>query len=238
PIAGAEVLVASETPAGPVHFASHAGPTDAEGRFRVAGLPPRRAVAAARRPGDPWMVGELAPAAQEYVLRLPSAHTLTVVVKDQDGVPVDGARLQVTPGRKDYNAVGMAMWGAVRPLALDDRLRREPEGRLVVENVPPGRYVLVVAADGHAATAEDLHVEGDLEKAIPLGPERGFDVEVVDARGDPVRFAAVWAMGRGAGAFPDVPVHAGRTDAEGRLRVSSVSASEVRLTATHPAFGN
>jgi hypothetical protein len=241
PIAGAEVLVASKTQTIPVHFASFSPVTDAEGTFELGGFPPGDVlVAARRRSGEPWVVAEAQPVVRDLVVKLPSVRTLTLDVVDANGDRVAGPRLQLTPGSTRDGSLEQTMWGVLTPLDLKGRRSEDEEGKVLLTDVPKGRYTLLVDSPAHATAGLDVDLtEKSQEVRVELRPRVQFDVLTVDAEGLPVAGADVFTRATGPRPrMPEAPIHVGTTGDDGTRTVDQVSASEVYVTASHPAFGN
>lgn len=241
PIAGAQVLVAARTMTFPVHFASFAEPTNEEGIFELGGFPPGEVLVAARRDrGEPWVVTEAQPVTKDLVVKLPSVRTLTLEIVDASGDAIDDPRLQLTPGSPDEGSLEQAMWGVTSPLDLTRKRSRDEDGRIVIQDLPKGKYTLLAATEQHATTALAIDVtERSQELRVELRPKLRFTVRAVDPQGAPVAGAAVYARAEGARPrVPEAPIHVGTTGENGELVVDQVSATEVAVTASHPAFGN
>lgn len=238
PIAGAEVLVATRSTAAPLHFASYAQATDAEGKFTMAGMPAGDIVVAARRArGDGWTFADPQPVARDVVIRLPSILTLTLRILDGDNRAVADPRVQLLPGEDDEAAIGMSMWGFNTPVPLADKTARGEHGELIVTGLQRGAYVLLADSPKHAAGSMELKLDADRTVDLVLAPKAGFDVKVERPDGGAAAGAEVFAHARGSDAIPDAPVHAGRVADDGTLRVDCVSGKEVALSARHPAYG-
>jgi protocatechuate 3,4-dioxygenase beta subunit len=241
PVAGAEVMVAAKSANIPVHFASFAPPTDAEGTFELGGFPSGDVIVAARRRrGEPWLLSEAQPVTRDLVVTLPSVRTLTLDVVDRAGERVAAPKLQLTPGAPEEGSLEQAMWGVTSPLELRSRQREDEKGRIVLRDLPRGRYTLLVASPAHAVSAQGVDLrEKSEELRIELQDRIRFEVLVLDPDGAPVGGAEVFARAEGPRPrAPDAPVHAGTTGDEGKVTIDAVSAREVALTASHPAFGN
>ena len=241
PIAGAEVLVASKTQTIPVHFASFAPVTDSEGTFELGGFPPGDVlVAARRRAGEPWIVAEAQPVVRDLVIKLPSVRTLTLDVVDEKGDRVAGPRLQITPGSTRDGSLEQTMWGVLTPIALDGRRSEDEDGKVLLADLPKGRYTLLVDSPAHATAGLDVDLtEKSQEIRVELRPRLRFEILAVDAEGNPVAGADVFTRATGPRPrLPEAPIHVGTTDENGMRTVDQVSAAQVFVTASHPAFGN
>ncbi|MFV1959739.1 MAG: collagen binding domain-containing protein, partial [Planctomycetota bacterium] len=148
--------------------------TDAHGRFVVDTVPPgapRRVVAwaggGARSAGrsiesDPFTLraGER----RTVDLTVPLAEYVTVLVEDEDGEPVAGARIEVV--RTDERGRQIRMRAARWP-------RTDAGGTLRTDALPPGPTALLVKADGHLEAGPT---------PIPDGARRGDEPLVVVLR--------------------------------------------------------
>lgn len=241
PVAQAEVVVAPASVGVPVHLGESAGQTDADGRVRHPGLPRGGAIAAARRAADePWTVGAVAPVDVELRVVLPAAHALTLTVLAADGRPAEAPEVRLLRGALEFAAVEVATFGFGEPVPLRGRLRRLEDGRLRLERLPPGSYVLLVDTATATAPAQEIDLRGDLELTVQLQAFHLLRVRVLDGAGAPLPDAAVYAQARGgsrAARRSQAPWRAGDTDAAGVLIVRTSGQGELRLTARHPAWG-
>ncbi|MHC5065371.1 MAG: carboxypeptidase regulatory-like domain-containing protein [Planctomycetota bacterium] len=240
PVAGAEVFVANQTQMVPLHIALPAVESDEEGKFEVIGFSPGNVLAAARRgPGHPWQISESGPISDDLIVSLPALYSLTVTLESETEAPISKPRLQLTPGELNDGSVMMAMWGLKQPVDLSDRLTELEDGGFRIDNLGKGQYTLLADSEGHAAAAEVIDINRDLEMTVELPVEQTFTVFVTDEAGIPVRNAAVYAEVRGSQQrINEMPVLCGRSDAQGMLEVSEVRGEKVRLSAIHPAYGN
>ena len=115
----------------------------------------------------------------------------------------------------------------------------DADGRFELQNVQPGPVTLFVEADGFSMAAHALEAVGDGETLsdieIPLAPPANFEVHVVDAAGNPVPSADIFY----SYVRPDAEVLQTsnlRTDATGRLVLSTLPPNADTLWADHPDF--
>jgi hypothetical protein len=241
PVAGAEVLVAPQSTGVPVHIAERAGRTDGDGRVRVLGLPRGSALAAARRsPKEEWVVGEASPVDGELRVTLPAAFSLTLAVLDPQSKPAADVQLRLVDAAANAGAVELAMFGLLRGVDLDDRLRRLDDGRLRIERLRAGTWCVVVGATGCASASFDVELRADVERTVQLRAARALRVRTIDADGAPVAAATIYVQSRGgerAQRIVDLPLAAGRTDGDGWCAVHDLPTDETQITASHPRFG-
>ncbi|MBK8974290.1 MAG: carboxypeptidase regulatory-like domain-containing protein [Planctomycetes bacterium] len=243
PIAGAEVVAAGRSPNAniPVHFGRFAPPTDADGGFELGGFPPGDAFVAARRQrGDPWTIVGPQSLADAFVVTLASRHLLTLAVVDEAGEAIASPHIQVQSGKLSDGAVELTMFGVSQPVPLQTRQRSTEDGRIAIEGLVKGDYTVLADAPGYAVTAADVTLDGPAELTVVLQPQTSFQVLALDADGAPVAGAAVFAQARGPQPrVPrDTPLDVGTTGEDGRLTVDALRATEARVTASHPAYGN
>ncbi|HZT56764.1 MAG TPA: carboxypeptidase-like regulatory domain-containing protein, partial [Burkholderiaceae bacterium] len=242
PIAGAEVLVAPQSTGVPVHIAERAGRTDGDGRVRVRGLPRGSALAAARRsPKEEWVVGEPAPVDGEVRVTLPAAFALTLAVQGPQSKPAADVQLRLVDASANAGAVELSMFGLLRGVDLDDRLRRLDDGRLRIERLRAGTWCVVVGASGCASTSFDVELRADVDRTVQLRAARALRVRTIDADGAPVAAATIYVQPRGgerAQRIVELPLAAGRTDGDGWCTVKDLPTDETRITASHPRLGS
>lgn len=237
PIAGAEVVAAATTAIAPVDFARRIGVTDAEGRADATGFPAGKATVAARRgPRDPWVLAEPQPILNDIVVTLPAMATLTVRVTAA-GVVVREPKLRLLPSKGREEAFVLATVGFQRPVDLGKRLRHLEDGQIAIDDLPTGRYLVMATAEGMTMASVDVDLtNGAASAQIDLKPGKSLTVRVLGPKDVPIRNAAIFVQDRVAGRG-EMPYRAGRTDAEGVLRVTTVSGERLRVSAEHPKWG-
>lgn len=240
PVPEAEVLAGSTLTIGPVDLAQRLGKADASGEFRGEGFAPGKVTVAARRgPGHAWVLAEPQSILGDVIVTLPTVYGAEVSITLSDGKPAKEARFRLLQGRAGEGAAEMAVFGFVPPVDLRDRLRSVGEGRWRIDNLNPGRYTVVAEAAGHAAgfMAFDL-TEADTKVDLALVAKSQFVVLVRSTDDKPVRNAVVYAQApRSKSRIFDMPLHCGRTNAEGRLVIDKFQAETLAVSADHPRWG-
>ncbi|MCC7397504.1 MAG: carboxypeptidase regulatory-like domain-containing protein [Planctomycetes bacterium] len=238
PVAAAEVLAGSTLNLGPVDLAQRIGNADAEGRFRADGFSAGKVTVAARRDKQhPWVLAEPQPIFGEVTIVLPATFGADVVVTQSDGAPVEQPRFKLLAGRAGNGAAEMSLLGLVPPVPLKDRLTTVDKGKWRITNLGPGDYTLLADAKGRALAFTTFTIgAADANVALQLPEPDLFPVRVVDEQNQPIRNAAIYAEGNSRRAV-DMPVMVGRTDALGKLTITSLSGEKARISAEHPRWG-
>jgi hypothetical protein len=231
------VLAGSTLSQVPFDFARRLGSSDADGRFEGKGFSGGKVTVAARRGrGHAWVLAEPQPIIADVVVTLPSTHAAAVTVTLADGTAAKQARLKLLLGTAGDGAAEFAVFGFVPPVDLRDRLVPVEEGKWRSENLAAGKYSLVADAPGHATGFQAFEIAGaDASVALQLAVKKDFLVRVLNPEDEPIRNAAIYAHG-GTQVF-DMPLHCGRTNAEGRLVVDKLQADTARVSADHPRWG-
>lgn len=126
----------------------------------------------------------------EIDLELPEGEIAGVVADAETGMEVEYAAVEAFPAGRSFHSPlerGRAMRGSVTT---------DEEGRFVLSFLPPGRYSLLVSADGYA----DAWIEGiqlnasntQREMRLALVPEKKFLVQVLGPKGQALD--GVWAL--------------------------------------------
>lgn len=238
PVADAEVLAGSTLSVAPVDLAQKLVRSNAEGKFTGQGFAPGKVTVAARRgKGHAWVLAEPQQILGVVTVTLPAAFGLDVTVTLADGKPAKEPRFRLLQGRGGDGAAEMAVMGLVPPIDLKDRLRANGEGQWRIDNLTEGRYTLVADAPGHAAAFHAFEVttaDQAVQLALPL--QQQFVVRVLTHEEKPLRNVAIYGEGRGKSVM-EMPLHCGRTDADGRLTITKLQGESLRVSADHPRWG-
>lgn len=215
--------------------------SDAEGRFRVSGVPPGHVQVAARRagraPGSTPRLYVDASMVRQVELVLPPAGALRATVRDARGAGVEGVLVDLRSDREPHPRVVMTdrqgeivlsdVVGEVTVTALP---RGRPPARATI-SVPPGGEVsleLPLAGDLHELAGRVVDPEG-----FPLG---GAQVLLTALSPDAPLRRTVFAARDGTFSVPDLPAPPWRLEAStagfavGRLDLLQVEPRAVSLT--------
>jgi protocatechuate 3,4-dioxygenase beta subunit len=205
---------------------SSRGATDAEGRFRLRGLPPGPTEIRAEAKGylEERLTRVEAGAEDVAIVLARQASIEGRVVDAATGRPVPSfeARARIDP--EDPRGRGRDRHGRAEATA------RDPDGRFRIDGLLPGTYIVEVVARGYRTARHDglevlpstAQVSFDLERGLSL---EGTVVDADDNR--PVVGATVEAFG-----LPAVA-----TDPDGRFRLEGLG-EEINLQVDHPLYLN
>ncbi|MBX3464352.1 MAG: carboxypeptidase regulatory-like domain-containing protein [Planctomycetes bacterium] len=238
PVAGAEIFAGSTISMAPVDLAQRLEPSDADGRFGGPGFAPGKVTVAARRgKGHPWVLAEPQPVFGEVVVTLPATYSVTATITLADGKPAMQPRFRLLQGKAGQGAAEMHLLGLAPPIDLAARQRVLADGVFRFDHLQPGHYTLLADAPGHATAFAGFEiVAGDATVALQLAAPNVFHVVVVDSEDQPVRNASIYAEPRGK-RYVEMPLHCGRTGADGRLEIAQLQAESLRVSAEHPRWG-
>lgn len=163
--------------------------TDAQGAFKVRGFPSSTVCGVIRRhPGDAWKFVGPVHAEEEMIFRLPADTGLRVRVKDGKDAPVSSACIKIRE-----QSLQNIMPSHV-PITLNDRIEAEEAGWYRIHGLAPGRYEMLVQAEGYAPALESLKLGNDpLEKEVTLSPGHEVRIRIMDREAScPVEWADVF----------------------------------------------
>lgn len=240
-VAKAEVLIGATTLMFPVDFAFRAGETDAKGEIYVTGIPAGKVTVAARRTkSHPWVIGTPVNVASDVIIKLPSRHYFDLTISSSVGQKIVNPDFKLMPAMDGNSSLDVGALGFVKWLDLDDRVAQQKDGSYRIKDLIAGSYTLAVCAPGHGAAKMDFKISANAKGEITLNPESRFTVLVTNNEGAPVRRARIYIQSprseRGDRLL-EMPIVAGETDKHGRLDIRAGQAGEVRLSASHPAYG-
>ena len=184
---------------------------DGHGVFRTASTGAARTVGARARGFAP-SPEVLLDGSGEQVLVLPGpGGAIAGLVRDQNGIPLAGARLYLDAG------------GDAAPLV---RTRADEVGGFRFDAVAPGERRLLVCVRGAAVRSETVRVAAGEVVELDLVPGRGFSLagRVTDEAGHPCAGALVFAARRPWTMLPDERFGVlTRSDADGRYRLACIA---------------
>jgi hypothetical protein len=150
---------------------------------------------------------------------LPEGLRLEGRVRGPDGRPSPDALIRLTPRDRRAGGPGDLRWG-----------RTDDAGRFHIGGLLPRTYALHAWADGAAPTRLEVDLATDRQVILDLGPGSHLEGEVIDAHGKGIPGVEVQG-------WPSPPGSAGRgrTDGEGRFRISALPADGgITLHLWHP----
>jgi hypothetical protein len=219
PVAGARV---SLEPAGVARILLPPVESDAEGSFRFQRVPAGQYRVLAREGGRAGVASvqmATAGAAEALEVLLAPAAAIEGTVRTPTGAPVAGARVSI----RLHDRVGPTL-----PLSGG---ASDAGGRFRVEGLLPGRYVLMVEADGFAPIfGEDVVLVGSevARRALTLAEAAAVSGLVLRADGTPAAGAKIEAR---SSSGPASRMERAVADADGRFTVGGLGAGQLTVTA-------
>ena len=204
------------------------GVTDGTGSAQLSGLPAGSVRASARAQGFPEVASppvELAAGQRrELTLVLTSGVTLACSVTDAQGVPLEGARVEVFRRQEQRERPRIFLRGDDKP--WDDLLggaATDGEGRAVVAPLPVGAVRVWVSLPGFVTARLDAEVgeAGGELGPVMLTPGVAVRGRVVDEHGAAVASAQVFSGPAGSPMLVQLAAH---SDGEGFFTIADVSA--------------
>ena len=226
-VPGARVSVASAASAWPRTYGDalgHEAVTNAEGRFAVEGLEPGTYDVTARLMGlAPGELRDVAAGRKDLVLELSPGTKLVGTVRDTaNGKPVPSFSLGVSTRRGPLQRVPFTQLSFI-----------DAQGRYELAGVPPGSYVVQVAAHGYAPSETNVEVpEGapgpvTADFSLTRGAKLAGRV-VEEGSGQPLERARVSVEGYGVEGALALRYDA-LTDAKGEFTLDGLATGEVTL---------
>ncbi len=209
-------------------------PTDAEGRFRVEGVGPRKAlVVSARGPGEK---GESAAfdidrgaTIRNVAVTVEETNAITGTVRTWDGSPLVDPRLYLLMGDLDRTTMP---WQMLTSTWSGDLCVPGPDGSFRFEDVYPSEHGIVAFARGCSPVVvspvpvEETGIVSGIE--IVLEPGRSLRGTVVDEAGEPVEGAEIF-LDAHPGKFKTDEELRQVTGADGRFALADLSEGIVEL---------
>ena len=213
PVPEATVRVAIRPPNSGVSGLLFAGParlTDAEGRFRVRGLPRGRVqLSVRRRVGDPWITAGPFSSRGDVLVKLAATIDQELKLLPAKGQRLESVRVFVQQGPPMGE---ITLSGLAPQLSLEGRFEEEPQddGSVLLRfrGLMPGLYTVFVRSAGHAPGCCILAVGKSAPKnpVLQLEPARAVALVVKDGEGHPVVGARIYLQRgtkRGSGDSPE-----------------------------------
>jgi len=224
--------------------------TDADGGFRLGPVPPGEYLVLAAADGfltaGPPDAAALATGDEQDVGAFalePGRGLELLLVRAEDGAPVEGAQVRYLSGTPDENMLSSLVPWERAPHASD------AEGRLRIDGLPPGRVTVQAEAEGRARVRTQVPADqGDQEAfRIELGPSLGLSGLVLDARdAQPVAGAQVRVLPQDGGLFDEmfatIAPEGGHlqttTDEQGRFELDGLGPGAWRLAVQHEDYAS
>jgi len=225
PAVGVEVMAGAELYPGTAAILQPCGPTDAEGRFELTGVPDEgQIIATARRaPHEPWATSASA-RPDGVLIEIESTVQLTVNVHDAEGKPLSGADVRVVPGHKKSQNPAMGFVNLIpRPTPRVTGFAETEPGRYVNASLGAGLYEVTARVPGLAPATTEIDCRSDeSEVTLTVQAGRRIDVAVVDAATkEPIANAHASALATGARGFRKLAI--ATTDASGHAQLGPLA---------------
>lgn len=210
--------------------------TDADGRFRIPGLPPKEYSIRSTRVGqvaaETDLVLSLSNPDHRVELRMADGGWITGVVRAEDGTPLPEAKIALIPAR----GFAMYQWDSER--ILKEGVAVNEDGSFRLTGVPEDNsHRVVAAAEGYARDSSDRVVPG-MKVELGLAASVALAGVVLDAAGQPVADAQLTASPTGASNGRNrefLRQSESTTDEEGRFVFDELSAGAYNLAVSSPA---
>ena len=210
--------------------------TDADGRFRMPGLPPKEYAVRSSRVGqvaaETNLVLSLSNPDHRVELRMADGGWITGVVRSEDGTPLPNAKVALIPAR------GFAMYQWDSDRILNEGMAVNEDGSFRLTGVPEDNsHRVVAAAEGYARDRSDRVVPG-MKVELGLAASVALTGIVLDAAGQPVADASITASPTGAtsGRAREFLRQSDTiSDEEGRFEFDELSTDTYNLAVSSPA---
>ncbi len=243
PIPEADVFVGRKTAKkkgkGPMAVVRPGGRTDAEGRFRVEGLPDDEHYVALREKGAvAWTVVEAMPGHDESVVHSAPSYDVTLTTQDAEGRPIHHPELALAEMQDDFGLLPLLL----PPHRVEGELLED--GRVRIPHLGGGEYGLYVRAPGHAVGRAEFSIKDEpVELTVRLQKGWSAEVRVTGEEGVPVPRARVAATTEDSRKHELLPPALASviTDAAGVAVLENLPAepkSKILLEVEHPGYAD
>lgn len=239
PLAGARIFAGPQFEIFPAAVMMPLATSNADGTFVADGLSDANHVIAAQHPnGGDWAVlADQVPGADEPELKFGATESLTVTARNGAGEIITKPNLVIQP----LSEVPLHPL-LTPPIPLGPRLRYLEDGTASVSGLAPGRYSILVRAQGYAVGKDSADLsKGKAHVDVTLEPEYSASITVLAAG---TKAPIVWAA---AGAFDTknaqrelrrVPLVVRKSDDAGQIVLPGLKAGEYKVRVSHPAYAN
>lgn len=243
PVPNAEVMAGNQLIFGPVAILRPPLRADEQGRFEVPGLRDGPARAAARKsPEHAFTVdtGVAMAGAGEVTVVLPARRTLTLTLIDEDGEPVE--QLRVFARHLPLADASEMPDFLIEPRQQTDALSRDEDGHWIIEDLDPGFWDVLLAADGFGSVRNTYDLTyADLTERLTLHPATSVTVRVVrdDEDASPVEYALVSVRHADEGRQrdgPPQPLTIARSSEDGEAELQDLAPGEYIIEVSHPSY--
>ena len=221
PVPGAEVMVGNQMLVAPVALLRPSVFADESGRFTVNGLRDGAVRGAARAASHHEYTVDNGgtSAGGDIKIVLPGRRTLTLTLVDDEDTPIENVRFvsRLLPFDEAEEVPDFVFTPKMR--TAETGISRDDEGRWILGDMDPGRWDVLITADGYTRLRREFDLtHDDLSEQIEFTDAVNLAVHVVGALdGEPVEYARV-SVRRTDDDRDDAPqpIFAARTSVDGR----------------------